>query len=566
MKITFNTNINRISAVQNPLIKSNKLYSFNSATDVVTFGRNPKILGEKESVAYIDKYKTSTSGYRGVLGEDFNDKFVYTMSQAAGKYMVDHKNSFSPKTIIGGDTREATKIYAPQIASIFQKNGIDVFYPQLPEAKGDEISPVASPVLALATKMHKVPLGVLLTASHNPWSDGGYNFLIEDGMVAESRQSDEIAKNISDIVKAGKNPIRAKKQGRRIIFDPYKMYKKYLDKKGLVDFENIKNANIDIFYEDLCGTGKYYFPHLLKDHGIELKGLLSTKTLGPNPTEENLSELSKVVRTSDNPLRIGLATDGDSDRFGAVDENGNFIDANDFLMLCAYHLIKNKGMNQGTIVKNHSTSDRIELLADYFNKRGCDIDVKYTPVGFKYLGSEMMKLKGTPKEIILAGESSGGLTIRGHLPEKDGFVAILTLADLVATEKKPLSEILKEVKSITGSDYKSENVNIRFPSEKEKTDTVDSFAPYSNGEKKNLLGYKIDEQKTIEHNNVIKGYKSDGDGYKIYLDNNSSVLVRKSGTEPIMRYFIDSSDKKVLSNLKENLINYALGSNGEIIP
>ena len=303
----------------------------------------------------------------------------------------------------------------------------------------------------------------------------------------------------------------------------------------------------------------------MSDHGIELKGILSTKTDGPNPTAENLVELGEAVKQSENPLRLGLATDGDSDRFGAVDENGNYINPNDFLTLIAYHLIKNKGMSEGTIVKNHSTSDKLNALADYFNKNGCDIDVKSTPVGFKYLGRKMMDLEGTNKEIILAGESSGGLTIRGHIPEKDGFLAISLLADLVAAEKKPVSEILSEVNALINADYKSLNLNFKFPSEQQKLDAISTFEPYAAGEKDNFLGYKIDKEKTIAHNRMIKEYNPNGDGYKIYLQNKSSVLVRKSGTEPIMRYFIDSPDKKTLENLKQNLINYALGSEGEMI-
>ena len=126
-------------------------------------------------------------------------------------------------------------------------------------------------------------------------------------------------------------------------------------------------------------------------------------------------------------------------------------------------------------------------------------------------------------------------------------------------------QILKEVNSLLENNFINKDINIKFPTEEEKLKAVNSFAPYSRGEKDNIFGYEIDKARTIAHNEHIKNYKPEGDGYKIYLKNNSSILIRKSGTEPIMRYFIDASDEKVLNNLSTNLINFAVNSNGTII-
>ena len=172
--------------------------------DTISFTNKPKLLSAKDAQIYADKYKNSTSGYRGEFQKDFNDDFVYTMTHASGEYMIKHKNSKTPKTVVAGDTRQATKKYAPEITKILTQKGIDVFSPKLDGVEG--IAPVASPILALATKEFRIPLGVLLTASHNPWKDGGYNFLIEEGMVAETAQSNEIAKNIVNIAKKGEIP------------------------------------------------------------------------------------------------------------------------------------------------------------------------------------------------------------------------------------------------------------------------------------------------------------------------------------------------------------------------
>lgn len=565
MKVSFNSVhsglINKASNVSLSKLKSVSFGKLTTPADSVSFSHKPKLLSSQEGEVYATKYRNSTAGYRGEFGNDFNDDFVYTMTNSAGEYMIAHKNAKTPKTIVGGDTREATKKYAPEITKTLLNKGIDVYIPQLDGAKEGEISPVASPVLALATRTYEVPLGVLLTASHNPWKDGGYNFLTEEGMVAENKQVDEIADNFVKITKNGKEPKGLSKRGEIITFNPLKLYSQYLQEKNFIDFSKIKNANIDIFYEDFGGTGGYYFPQLLSENGIELKEVLSSKTSGPNPTAKNMQNVGEAVVESKNPMRIGLATDGDSDRFGAVDGNGNFISANDFLLLVAYHLIKNKGMTTGTIIKNHSTSEKIDALVDYFNKNeGTNLEVSATPVGFKYLGGEMMRLKDTPMEAILIGEESGGLTIKGHIPEKDGFLAISELLELMASENKPIGEVLKDVNDLLGADYKSECINVSFPSEKEKTDVVNSFEKYATGEKTSLFGYDIDVDKTIHHNEKIKTLKKGGDGHKIFLKNGSSLLVRKSGTEPLLRFFIDSNSDDVYENLKNSISHFSVNS------
>jgi phosphomannomutase len=221
-------------------------------------------------------------------------------------------------------------------------NGIDVVVPQLKPSFTDKISPVASPVLALATRNMGIPMSVLLTASHNPWNDGGYNFLTDTGMVADDSKVRPIAQKMEDMTRVGEVPKRQGRAGKTVKFNPYEMYKQHIEDNKIIDFAKIREMDIDIFYEDFGGTGGYYFPKLLKDNGIPVQKVLSSKTEGPNPTRNNLMNLSLEVTKSKNPFRIGLATDGDSDRFGVVDENGNFINSSDVILLATYHLVKNK--------------------------------------------------------------------------------------------------------------------------------------------------------------------------------------------------------------------------------
>ena len=410
-----------------------------------------------------------------------------------------------------------------------------------------------------------MPLSVLLTASHNPWKDGGYNFLTGQGCVADNKIVEKIADNIEKVSNHIGVTAQTGRKGRIIDIEPYEIYKKYFSERRFVDFEAIKKADIAIFYEDFGGTGRYYFPKLMSDNGLTIKEVLSSKTVGPNPSKENLQNLAVRVKNSNSKLKIGLATDGDSDRFGIIDEAGNYISASDAILLCAYHLIKNKGIRQGTIIRNNSTSAVVDMLANYFNKKGCAIEVEQTPVGFKYLGGKMLELEKSNKPAIVVGEESGGLTIRNHLPEKDGFVAMSIILDLMAKENKPISKILQEIQRKIGVKFYSKSINISFVSDNLKEKTLTSFIHYLSDKTApdRFAGIPIDKVKTTFEDQAIRKYKPDGDGIKIYLKDNSSVLIRKSGTEPVLRMYIDAASESSFNKLKAFLVKMAQKNGGK---
>lgn len=521
--------------------------------------RDKMIMSENDGLEAAKKFRNSTSGYRGSTKGPFNDKFVYSMTNAVVDYMKDNDVVV---TMVGGDTRNATKKYAPIIKGIFMDNSIAVYVPKLKGAGKDEISPVATPVLAVATRNYDVPLSVLLTASHNPWEDGGYNFLTDEGAIADEKVTEPLADNLEKITKSGRpNKRGAQKNVFEIEFDPYKVYARHLNDNKIIDFDKIRSQDIQIFYEDFGGTGGYYFPYLLSENGVKLEKKLSSKTKGPNPDEANLSNLAKLVNKSDKYLKIGLANDGDSDRFGVIDENGKFISADDVILLASYHAIKNKGQTYGTLITNQASSAKIQALADYFNANGCDIDTVQTPVGFKYISRVIEELNRTPKPFIVAGEESGGLTVRNNIPEKDGFVALLTMLELIASENKPIGEILKEVNEKIGGNYVSKCINVKFKTDEAKNDTVSGYNKYL-GDEDEIAGMKIDCAKTENHKEAMTSFKKGGDGVKIYLQDGSSVLVRKSGTEPIMRLYVNGVNPEAFSKLSKVLVEDAKAKGG----
>ncbi|MBR6163745.1 hypothetical protein IKQ26_07655 [bacterium] len=495
----------------------------------------------KENLEILqNELSRATAGYRAPYPYPFSQGAVKLLTQGYSAYLTEQgkkpQNIGKRDVVIGGDTRVATKESLPVIRDMLTENGFNVIYQ--PDEKGN-IKPVASPILAVATQVYDNNIGgVLMTASHNPWQDGGYNFLTTEGSIAPSEITSQIVQNMNNIVK---NPYTNAKisdiKGKSKPTDLFDTYKQYIEEHHHIDWDAIKNANIDIYYEGFQGTGSLYFPQMLKEHGINIKKVLNTRTLGPEPNEENSQTLANEVKKAKGTNKIGLANDGDSDRYAIVDENGNFIKGNDVLLLFLYHMAKNRH-EEGPVVCSQAVSEK---LVEYAQKLGKE--VYRTPIGFKFLGHEMLSLRAQDKEPSLICEPPG-LTFPNHVPEKDGYLALLMLLELTAQEKKPIGEILKDIKSGLKADYDYFENDIMFKEYQQKFDFVNAFKPYKDGEKKTLGGYEVDTERTQKMFDRMSEQKEGGDGYKIYLKDGSSALIRMSGTEPKARVLLDIKQPK----------------------
>lgn len=558
MLVTFSSSlqgVNNVNYAKQKTAHTVKLYSL--PVDTVSFtGNKDYSLDRETSLQVSEKIRTSTSGYRALYDPSdknkdciFSKKIIRAITQAAAAHYAEgaKKKPSYKDIIVGGDTRTTTSIMADIITKQMLENGFNVVRP-----KDDFIIP--TPVLALAAKKLDTN-GILLSPSHNPWMEvepkssesyayGGYNFVTDEATVAPPAITHIFASNVE---KLGLNQeLNAKvsdKPGKVKYYDFYTTYKKHLDKEVKVDWDAIRKANILIGYDGIEGTGSRYFPRLLTDKKIPLQICMDTHKKGPNPTAENMKDVTEAVMKKDhsNNLRVALSTDGDSDRFGIVDEKGNFISPTDVILLTAYHMVKNgrAGKEGGTLIRSHATSSIIDAFAD-----NNGLKVMQTPVGFKYVGEEMLALKKGDKKkgfgpALVGGEESGGLTIKDHIPEKDGFIALLMILELMAKEQKPVGEILKNIKDnlpvfkVTRSDYsfgaKNEN----------KEAFVKEFGKFFNGEEQEIGGMKIDYEKTWETDKELRSFNEKGDGMKIYFEDQSSILIRKSGTEPIARVYFD---------------------------
>src|SRR5262249_3135985 len=291
-----------------------------------------------------------------------------------------------------------------------------------------------------------------------------------------------------------------------------------------VNFRAIKKAKLKVAVELMYGTGRGYLDRLLEDSGAKITAFhdeLNPLFGGhhPEPNEEGMAEVSKFVRSG--KAQLGLGLDGDADRFGIVDKDGTWLTPNQVLALALYHLKKNRRWT-GAVVRTVPTSHQVDSVAAMLG-----VKVHETPVGFKYIGALMES-----EPIIVGGEESGGLSVKGHVPEKDGILACLLMAELVATEKKSLGRILKDLEKQTG-EFHSDRINVSIPPDKKEALLA-------------KLGAGLDYVGPFKVEKFITT-----DGFKFLLPNHEWVAFRASGTEPLIRCYIEAKSQAGLKKLRD---------------
>jgi phosphomannomutase len=499
-------------------------------------------------------YKFGTSGYRHDDDAEFNESVIRQITSAISDYLIgeiEKKGHLLP-VLIGGDTREKSRRFIPIIAEILRDKGIDVY-----KASTD----LPSPVLAYAAKYLKdLNLGptetlgaILMTASHNPWPYGGYNFLTPDAAVMptsvskqfEENQTNPRHKTLNRMALGSQEPAQIRE------FDPYPLYQDHL-KNGLkIDYPKIKASGLKIYYDPLYATGRRYLPRLLRDEGIELTVIHDTDQLPagysgmPEPTGSNLTELSELVKSdTSTPLKVGFANDGDADRFGVLDENGRYLNSNEVLSLILYHLLNNK-KQRGVVVRSQATTHLLDALAE---KAG--LSVIQSPVGYKYIAEEFIEHEEKGGEqVLIGGESSGGISVLGHIPEKDGLLANLLIAELVATEGQPLSQILEKVQASVPARYVFRELGVKTERAKDVLSHFQSLQA-KGGE---LDGFKIDTTTSLQGTDALEKKYGTRDGAKLILEDGSWLLIRASGTEPLARVYVEGkADTQAIAHEKSD--------------
>ena len=459
--------------------------------------------GEDESI------KFGTDGWRAIVGREFNEKNVETVTKAIAKYVLE-KDGIKKLFIIGYDPRNKAEEFAKLASEILSNAGFQVFI-------SDKIIP--TPVLAYNAK-HLNANAIMFTASHNPPEYLGIKFIPDFAGPATSEITNQIVENITKV--------------QNIAFEPEKIYPvqhksfsndyfNHIEK--IIDFEKIKEAGIQIVYDGLYSASIGYFDEILKRNEINFETLHMDHDPDfgggmPEPKAQYLCELIDLIAHRTNA--VGLSNDGDGDRFGVINEKAEFVPPNEIIALLLKHLKKNKHYS-GKLVKTVGASRMLDIIAEKYG-----VEVIETPVGFKWVGQAMRD-----NDVIIGGEESGGLSIKGHIPEKDGILADLLVLEMLAYEQKPLWELQEELRHEAGCDFINNRIDIKLETNSQLKLLMDKYSGL-----KNIAGYKIKSKDTK-------------DGIKYYLEDGKTwILIRPSGTEPLLRIYFETDCNEKSEELK----------------
>lgn len=449
------------------------------------------------------KIKFGTDGFRGIIARDFTFNTVEKIIKAIACYL---KNLYKDKNtiIIGYDPRFMAVNFAKFCANLLKDFGFRVILSS---------KVVPTPIVAFRAKYYPDSIGaIMLTASHNPKEYQGIKFIPNYGGPAVNDITDEILKYLN---------INPKKSNNGEIIEKNLEDDYFLHIQKLINFDIIKNNTPNIIFDGLYSSSIGYFDKLLDTNGIKYESynMHHSSDFGgglPEPKQKFMKYYKDGF--------ITLANDGDADRYGVIDEKGNYISPNIILAVLLKYL-SSKG-HKGKMIKTVGVSALVDVVAKKLN-----IETITTPVGFKWLGEAMRN-----NETILAGEDSGGLSIGAHIPEKDGILACLLILEMLADTNKTLNQLVFEIKEFAGCEFYTDRVDVKVDNES-KLALVDKFLSFNK-----IADYKICSKLSI-------------DGTKLFLDDSkTSLLIRKSGTEPLLRFYIESDNKDKLNNIKEFVI------------
>ena len=448
--------------------------------------------------------KFGTDGWRAIIDKDFTEENVKRTTLAIGKYVYE-TYGYDKLILIGYDPRNKAKEFAEFCGEILSNKGFNV-----------KISNgvIPTPVLAYNARLQNAS-AIMFTASHNPSDYLGMKYIPDYAGPATSEITDAIVLNID-------KDFSSSSAGRLEFVDFAEDYYTHLEK--LIDFNKIKTSlNKNIIFDGLYSASINYFDHILDTHGVKYETLHMFHDINfgggmPDPKPKYLKDLIEKVKST--PNSIGMANDGDADRFGVINENGEYVSPNEIIAILLKYLSE-KGL-KGAVVKTVGSSILIDNVAKYLN-----IKVIETAVGFKHVGEAMRA-----NEVIIGGEESGGLSILGHIPEKDGLIANLLILEAMASCGKSLVELQNEIREIGGTYY---------------TDRIDLKKSDAEEIKEVLTLFK--ELDSINEFDVTE--KDFKDGVKLMYGTKSKMLVRPSGTEPLLRIYFESDSIEKLEILKD---------------
>jgi alpha-D-glucose phosphate-specific phosphoglucomutase len=465
-----------------------------------------------------------TDGWRAVISDEFTFANVRHVAQAIAEVLLenaksstDGRSTGAPLAVVGFDTRFLSDRYAWAVSEVLAGNGLRVAL-----TKAD----APTPVVSFAIPVMEAVGGVMITASHNPPRYNGIKLKSAYGGSATVADTKRVEARIVANLAENREPRRmvmeeGVAQGLVVKFDPFPAYRDHL--RHLIDFETIRRARLHVAMDAMYGTGRGYIRDLLVEAGAqvtEIRGEMNPGFNGihPEPIAKHLKPLIDLVSAGE--FHLGLATDGDADRIGAVGPTGRFIDPHCIMTLALRYLVEVRGW-RGAVVKTVSTTQMLNRLASRYG-----LALHETPVGFNHIGDLMMT-----DDVLIGGEESGGISIKGHIPEGDGVLMGLLMAEIVAYYGKSPEELLTDVMAEIGHfDYARNDFKVR---------------PF---EKAALVSKLIDMAPDSLAGSPLASINL-RDGVKYVLANNSWLLIRPSGTEPVLRVYAEAHSPETVQVL-----------------
>lgn len=460
----------------------------------------------------MDIIKFGTDGWRAIIAKDFTVYNVARVSKALADWL--NKSNSSPKVVIGHDCRFGGELFAQTATNILCSNGIKVAL-----AKGF----VSTPMVSFGVKEFNAQQGVVITASHNPASYNGYKLKGPHGGPTSPKDIAAVEALIPETIDIPVTSLSDwESKGMLEYIDLEKLYIDYLHTK--FNFSKLNNAPYKLAYDAMYGAGQNVIRKTLPAAVLlHCEENPSFKGTAPEPIHKNLLELSQVM-SSTPELKVGLATDGDADRIGLYDEDGNFVDAHHIILLLIQYLHLYKKLS-GKVVIAFSVTDRVKKMCRQYG-----LEVEVTPIGFKYISEKMVE-----DDVLLGGEESGGIAIKGHIPERDGIFDGLIIYEYMMETGKTLKELCEEVYAVVGR-FVYERNDLHLLEEqklrimKEAADGVyTKFGKY-----------------TVSHVETI-------DGIKYHLENGGWIMLRASGTEPVLRIYAEGNSKEEALDILEEV-------------
>jgi phosphomannomutase len=446
------------------------------------------------------KIKFGTDGWREIIAKDYTVENVKRVALATAKWMI---SSGLPKhAVIGFDCRFGGQMFMQATAEVFASQGITCSVAE---------HFVTTPMVSLATNSLNAGVGIVITASHNPPSYNGFKIKAAYGGPATPAEVQKIEDQIADQAVDGTDPYaNYKEQGLIKIIDMETMYNDRVESS--FDMNLLRDGDLEFAYDAMYGAGQDIVRRLLPDatflhceHNPGFDGQ------APEPIHKNLTEFSQLIEMAGD-IDSGLATDGDADRVGLYNSTGKFIDSHHIILLLIHYLHKHKGLS-GKVVNSFSCTGKIKKLCDLYG-----LEQQTTKIGFKYICDIMVN-----EDVLIGGEESGGIAIKGHIPERDGVWIGLVIWEFMAKTGKSLDELIEEVYALVGS-FAVERYDLHINEalkqsivQKCKDNAYSSFGQYS-----------------VER-------VEDIDGFKFHLGDDQWVMIRPSGTEPVLRVYSEAA-------------------------